>query len=156
MGFLSKLFGGSAGELVDAAGGLIDKIDAAHMGKKEFQIELQRMVAERDQRIMTEVMNEVNAKRDIMVAELQHGDPYTKRARPTVIYSGLFVVAATIVGSYLGKEIAVPADYWYVWGAVCMTYVLGRSYEKGANGKEVPRSIEMITGTKRSHAALLD
>lgn len=108
----------------------------------------------------------VKASRDIMVAELEQGDNYTKRARPTIIYIGLAAVVfnyvflpfvnrimewVTLLGDKSLEKfgsltpIDLPADFWYVWGGVCSIYALGRSAEKRGARSQV---LGWITGNK--------
>ena len=96
-----------------------------------------------------EAEGEIQAKRDIIVAELQHGDGFTKRARPMVVYVGLgamvfnycfipffkFIIGiiAQLGGSTITitpEPFALPPEFWWAWGGVLSIYVVGRSAEK--------------------------
>ena len=87
-----------------------------------------------------------------MVAELDQGDNYTKRARPTIAYAGLaFILLDHVLLPYIsffsGREvpdITLPADFWYVWGAVCSVWAIGRTMEKRGSMSKVTK---MITGS---------
>jgi hypothetical protein len=110
----------------------------------------------------------VNASKEIIVAELNQGDLYTKRARPTVIYAGLAmmfltevlipaivkIIQAFRVGQITEVQIEaihqigqldLPPEFWVAWGGVVSVYAVGRSAEKrGA----VNKVVEWITGNK--------
>jgi hypothetical protein len=105
-----------------------------------------------------EASREANQK-EVIVAELNQGDLFTKRARPSIIYFGLAVIglnhvilpwAAWMIVNIFSKTvelpiIELPAEFWYTWGGVCSVYVWGRTKEKsGAKDK----LIGMITGNK--------
>lgn len=96
-----------------------------------------------------EAEGEIHAKRDIIVAELQQSDNFTKRARPAVVYTGLgamvfnycfipffkFVIGviAQLGGSTITitpEPFALPPEFWWAWGGVLSVYVVGRSVEK--------------------------
>lgn len=131
--------------------------------KAQAALEIQRLVEARDHTLIT-------ASKEIMVAELQQADKYTKRARPTIIYVGLGAVVFTHVFVPFANRviewitiakygalpealiqlpsISLPTDFWYVWGGVCSVYALGRTAEK----KGIRHSIVgMITGNKETH-----
>lgn len=86
----------------------------------------------------------VEKKAEVMVAELQQGDNYTKRARPTIIYVGLLAVvlnnilfpwvtwvALTFAENAIKlPSIELPAEFWYAWGGVAGIYAFRRTSEK--------------------------
>jgi len=80
----------------------------------------------------------VEAKKDVMVAELQQGDNYTKRARPTVVYAGLVAlflnhILLPWVTFFTGKvlpTIELPTEFWFAWGGVVGVYAFTRGQEK--------------------------
>lgn len=110
----------------------------------------------------------IDAQKEIIVAEMNQGDNYTKRARPSVVYFGLIfiglvhvlfpivikIVLAFRFGNLSSMQIAelsnllkltLPAEFWLAWGSVVSIWEIGRSAEKrGANNKV----IDMITGRK--------
>lgn len=78
------------------------------------------------------------SEQDIIVAELEQDDKFTKRARPSVIYFGLIIifinhVVAPFVTLFAREEmvsIYLPEQFWWAWGSVLSVYILGRSGEK--------------------------
>jgi len=86
----------------------------------------------------------INAKKEVMLAELQQDDLYTKRARPTVIYAGLAILFVNYVllpwivyfshGAMNIPKIVMPDAFWYAWGGVAGVYSFQRTREKIARG----------------------
>lgn len=142
MSWLKKLFTGGVGEAVEKIGGMVERVSAGHLGKKELKLEVEKMLHERDMTTMAQVTAEIGAKEKVMVAELQQGDSYTKRARPSIVYAGLLAAFIDAIG-YI--EFTMPTDFWYVWGGVCGIYAIGRSAEKRGNGNKLTRA---ITGSR--------
>lgn len=145
MSFLSKLFSGGTGELVEGITGLVGKFKADPEKKMEFKLELQKLIAARDAQLSQEILAETRAKAQVMTAELRQGDTYTKRLRPTIGYSGLALVVLVVVAQMFGKQVTVPMEFWVAWGGLVGVYSIGRTAEKrGAAGKVV----SAITGSK--------
>lgn len=80
-----------------------------------------------------------DSRSKVLVAELQQSDKYTKRARPSIIYVGLFVIVFNYVlvqpimalfGHPDFVPINLPALFWATWGGITGTYSIGRSLEK--------------------------
>lgn len=112
--------------------------------KAQAELQLQEMLQERENAV-------IEAQQSIIVAEMQQADNYTKRARPTLVYAGLFFIFLVHVCfpliAYFTKEqlpgLSLPEEFWWAWSGVCGIWVIGRSAEKrGAAGKVV----SMITG----------
>ena len=79
--------------------------------------------------------------------------PYTRAARPTVIYVGLLFIAmihvvipaiAFFTNRPVG-DINLPEEFWWTWGAVVTTWFVGRSYEKVNTPNTYSR---LITGSR--------
>jgi hypothetical protein len=102
---------------------------------------------------------ELEAQKEIIVAEMHQGDNFTKRARPSIIYTGLGVIIynsvlpslVSLFSQVLGTAAIVivpinpPAEFWVAWGGVVSIYAWGRSREK-MNG--VDKVSAMITGSR--------
>ena len=89
MSFISKILGGGAKELFGGVDKLIGRFKASPEEKQAFKLEFEKLVQQRDSEIEDTIRAELGAKERVLVAELQQGDNYTKRARPTVVYAGL-------------------------------------------------------------------
>ncbi len=84
MGWLGRIFGGGLGSLLGQVGGLIDRFKLPPGEKQKFMLEMETLVQKRDSEIEETIRAELGAKERVLGAELQQGDNYTKRARPTV------------------------------------------------------------------------
>jgi hypothetical protein len=86
---------------------------------------------------------ELDAKKNIMMAELNQDDRYTKRARPTVVYVGLVFILLELLGLRhiimhymdIAPRLIENSDQVFkmflgVWGSVLGVYSIGRSVEK--------------------------
>lgn len=151
------------GGAFDFAKGLLDRFwpeQASEEDKLAALKQMAPMLEQREQAI-------VEAKKSVLVAEMQQGDTYTKRARPTIVYAGLALIflnwaveAGLKIVSALQidaldpaqietlrsvTEISLPGEFWAAWSGVVGIYAIGRSAEKrGVTGKIV----SMITGNK--------
>lgn len=150
MNWLNKLFSAGVGQAVEQIGGVVERVSAGHLGKKEMQLELEKMLHERDTALIAQLTTEITSKEKIMVAELQQGDKFTKRARPTIVYVGLLAALFDGLG-YDWAKFTMPPDFWYIWGGVCSVWVIGRSAEKygAANGL-----VKAITGNGKGSKIL--
>lgn len=137
---LGELIGGITG-LSGLVSSVLDRFWPPQMEEKDkaamqaaLTIQLEEFIARREA-----------AQRDVMVEELRQGDPYTKRARPTIVYAGLaFIflvhVALPVAGwvSVIARgaplpdapALALPAEFWWAWTGVCGLYAIGRTIEK--------------------------
>jgi len=153
------------GSVADLAKGLVDRFFPPDASPE------QKLAAQ--QALADEINRRDDAKSKIMVAELNQGDNYTKRARPTVVYGGLAMIGINyVLFPFLARLVAagslwlgaageltstmtallaplpLPGEFWVAWGGVVSTWVLGRSLEKrGATGA-LGKIAGMITGTK--------
>ena len=138
------------GSVADLAKGLVDRFLPAKMTgaeKAQAQIQLQEVLDRRETAL-------IESQKSIIVSEMQQADNYTKRARPTLVYAGLFFIflvhvlfpiAAFFTNKPMPSSLSLPAEFWWAWSGVCGVWVIGRSAEKrGAAGK----LINMVTGTK--------
>jgi hypothetical protein len=135
--FISKAVGGSLGKTVSAIGDTVKKFVTTEKDRMQLQLELETILQKRDSEVEQTIRAELNAKSEFIKAELEQGDNYTKRARPTILYSGVaLVVVNSILGwvaSFTGNDIPTlnaPTEFWYAWGGMCSAYVIGRSAEK--------------------------
>jgi len=133
------------GSIADLAKGIIDKIwppQADPNEKLRAETELRRMLQERENAV-------IEAQRAIMVAEMQQGDAYTKRARPTVVYAGLvFIflvhVAFPIISWFTRQklpDLALPEQFWWAWSGVVAVWFIGRSAERRGVGGQIVKAI---------------
>ena len=137
------------GSIADLAKGLVDRfLPPAMTGeqKAQAQIQMQEILEKRETTL-------IDAQKSIIVSEMQQSDNFAKRARPSLVYSGLLFiflvhVAFPIVAFFTNKpmpSLILPTEFWYAWTGVCSAWIIGRSAEKkGATGSV----ISLLTGNK--------
>jgi hypothetical protein len=115
----------------------------------------QEELRQRDAELSALKSQQAETKRDIIQAELQQGDNFTKRARPMVVYAGLVFIFVNYVvlppifalaGKPLGPSgvFDLPSNFWTAWGGIVATWSIGRSFEKVGVSN---RMVRMITGS---------
>ena len=138
MSWISDILGGSVGTIVKQVGAVIDKFTLSGEEKEKFKIEMEDLLQRRDSEVEKTIRAELQAKERILVAELQQGDRYTKRARPTVVYAGLgfiflnycIIPAAQSIAGVMIEPFALPTEFWVGWSGIVATWSIGRSAEK--------------------------
>ena len=137
-GLLERLFGVGKGGIIGAVGKVIDDLHTSDEEKADAKLAVQRLMLERQEQADKMLRAELDAQREITVAELRQDDEYTKRARPSVVYMGLGAMAvnyvllpwaARIWGADL-PPIELPEAFWIAWGGVTGVYAIGRTAEK--------------------------
>lgn len=141
MSIFSKLFGGGLSGVIDSIKDVIDKFTLTKEEKQEFQLEMQSRLMQIEQELETTYRTEIESRADIIKSEMAQGDLYTKRARPTVIYTGLaFIFLVYVILPFIaylsGKDpeampdVQLPAEFWWAWATIVSVYGAGRSAEK--------------------------
>jgi len=137
------------GSVFDFAKGLMDKIwppQADPNEKIKAQFALQEMLEQRENSL-------IQAQKEIIVAEMSQADNFTKRARPMLVYAGLFFIFMVHVFfpmlTWFSKQqlpqLTLPDDFWWAWGSVVGIWSIGRSAEKFGNASKI---VGAITGSK--------
>jgi hypothetical protein len=133
------------GSIADLAKTCIEKWGPQDPAEKaQATLEMQRVLQERENAV-------VNAQKEIIVSEMSQGDAYTKRTRPTVVYTGLVFILLVHVVFPLAKasiillrdtppeailalnqasQISLPDQFWWAWTGLCGIWMIGRSREK--------------------------
>ncbi len=160
MSWFGKLFSGGVGSVITAVGDVADRFIETDDEKRLFKQEMAVIVQARESELEQTIRAELSAKERILVAELNQGDNYTKRARPTVVYFGLVLIGVNYCvfpvlaafADYNGPlALPLPTEFWAAWGGIVATWSIGRSAEKRGASSPISR---MITGNKPTH--LLD
>ncbi len=143
------------GGIVNALSGVVDKFIQTPDEKAAFELKAAELIQARDSEIEQTHRTEMQAKERVLVAELQQGDKFTKRARPSLVYSGLiFAFLEVAVRVFLtlksqgmpeGMDTIVPVQFWAAWTGVTGTWVIGRSVERRGVQNKI---VSLITGTK--------
>ncbi len=147
MSIFSKILGTGTKEILSGVGNIIGKFKMSPAEKESFKLQLESLLQKRDSEIEETYRNEVNAKSEIIKAELAQGDNYTKRARPTVVYMGLFFIFLELLGlrhlvlsniyenedmlkAMIAQSDSIFNTFLITWGGVVGVYGIGRSFEK--------------------------
>ena len=159
-GWLSKLFSGSIVEIGEGIASIADRFIQSADEKAVFRLEMERLLQARDAELEATIRTELQSKERIMVAELQSGDSYTRRARPTMAYFGMVVILLNYIilpwAGYFLKEgvpppIVMPAEFWYAWAGVVGVWSIGRTMERRGSQQEL---VKIVTG-KQNQPSLL-
>jgi hypothetical protein len=94
--------------------------------------------ADRDKYASETMQVELETRTRTIEAEMAQGDNYTKRARPTLVYSGLvmffleFIIRAvlTLRGLSMPEGTIVPGPFIIGWSGAVSVWMVGRSAEK--------------------------
>ena len=138
MSWIGDIFGGTAKGLFEGVDKLISRFKVSETDKQDFKIALEKLLQARDSEMEHTFRTELGAKERVLVSELKQGDKYTKRARPSVVYAGLFFIflnyciipIAQQLASVEIKPTELPAEFWWAWGGICSTWMIGRSAER--------------------------
>jgi len=142
MSWISDLIGGSAGQVIESIGDTVKKFVTTDKDRAEFNLELQKIIAQRNSELETSLQVTLQAKERIIVAEMNQTDNYTKRARPTLVYAGLAMIAINyVVAPWFGlAQFQLPAEFWMAWGGAVSVWSIGRSFEKTGTPNKVAGS----------------
>lgn len=155
MGWLANLLGGNLGPVLNEVGSLVDQFHLSGEEKQQFKLKMEKLLQKRGSEMEITLRSTLQAKERILVAELQQGDSYTKRARPSVIYAGLLFIffnysLVPAIGYLLGKVIPpleLPAAFWAGWSGIVATWTIGRTMEKRGRSDRLTNA---ITGSAKS------
>jgi len=152
MSWLTNLFSGTAGGIVDSIANVADRFIQTDEEKNEFKLKVMNLVQQRDTEIESTARTELETKSKIIAAEMAQDDNYTKRARPTVVYFGLIVIAfnyclVPVVALILSKNIPLlelPGEFWAAWGGIVSLWTIGRSAEKRGVDNRLTKMAEKL------------
>lgn len=139
MGFLNKIFGKGISDVINDVANVVDRFSLSKEEKQAFQLELQSRLLKMEQELEETYRAELEARKEIIKAEMAQGDAFTKRARPAIVYAGLifiFIIYVLVpVFAYIGggvriPNIELPEEFWWSWSTVVGIYGVGRSAEK--------------------------
>ncbi len=156
MSWLTDIFSGTVGGVLKNVSSAVDELHLSAEEKENLKLNFEKILQQRESVLNFTIQTELKAKEQILIAELKQDDNYTKRARPTVVYSGLFFIGYIYclvpVLSHLLKlnipTLNLPSEFWLGWSGIVATWSVGRSMEKmGAANKFSNK----ITGGVKSH-----
>lgn len=148
MSWFSDIFSGGVQGLMDGAKGIISQFHLSPEDKKKFELEMEALVQKRMSELENTARMELQAKERVLVAELQQGDKFTKRARPMVVYAGLIFIIWNYCVVPIWHKVAfpLPTEFWVAWGGIVGTWAIGRSAEKIKSGGLIGKAANVITG----------
>ena len=85
MSWVTDLIGGGTATVIGEVGKIVDQFHMSDQEKRQFKLEMEALLQKRDGEIEQTLRAEMEAKERVLIAELNQGDNYTKRARPTVV-----------------------------------------------------------------------
>ena len=149
---ISSILTAGASDLINSLGSTIKKFVTTDSDRMLMQNELEVILQKRDSELEQTLRKELETKERVITSELQQGDNYTKRARPTVVYFGLLVILynyCIVPTIQMLKDIplelfVLPTEFWLAWGGIVATWSIGRSSEKRGNKDKVT---SFITGS---------
>ncbi|MDE1466030.1 3TM-type holin [Spartinivicinus poritis] len=160
MSWLTNIFSNGISSAIGKAGELIDNFHLSEEEKQQFTLEMQKILNARDNAIEKTIQQEIESREKVMVTELNQGDNYTKRARPSVVYFGLAIISVNYIvvplliylsGKPQVQPFSLPTEFWLAWSGVVSTWSIGRSVEKTKGFNKYTKG---ITGSK--HYSLLN
>lgn len=152
MSFLKTISNLATGGLVQGIGEVADRFITTDDEKQQFQLQVEEMISQRQAAVEDSLQAELQAKERIIVAEMNQGDTYTKRARPTVVYAGLAIIAFNYclvpavqsLGGGTLQPFTLPVEFWMAWGGCVGIWTIGRSAEKRGTNNQATR---LVTGS---------
>lgn len=168
MSWLGDIVGSGIEGIIGEVGDAVDELHLSGEEKQTFTLKLHEAVQGTMDKLLQSINSVLAAKERVLVAELEQGDRFTKRARPSVVYVGLafigvnyvlFPCLAWILALIAGiwnvqlpelPSLALPGHFWAAWGGVCGTYAIGRSVEKAKIGGILGRVARVITGEEKT------
>lgn len=153
MSWLTSLFSSGTQGIVSGIGDVVDRFVTTGDEQNAMKLELEKVVTARMAMASEQANTEMQAKERIIVAELNQGDRFTKRMRPSLGYFGMLVIfynycVVPTVGLFSAMPVepfSLPTEFWIAWGGMMATYSVGRSMEKRGDGNKVTNA---ITGNK--------
>lgn len=141
MPFFRKIFSGGVKDVVESIGSVADKFIHTKEEKEQARIEMMSRLMQIESELEETYKTEIQSRAEIIKAEMAQGDNFTKRARPTIVYSGLIFICIVYVIvpvlAYISgqppeamPQIELPSEFWWAWATVVGVYGVGRSAEK--------------------------
>ena len=153
MSFLKTISNLATGGLAQGIGDLADRFITTDAEKQQFQLQVEEMISKRQAVVEDSLQAELQAKERIIVAEMNQGDTYTKRARPTLVYMGMVVIAYNyclvptlqVLNGLPVAPFDLPFEFWTAWGGCVGIWSIGRSAEKRGTNNQATR---LVTGSQ--------
>lgn len=139
-------------ELLKSGFNLVDELHTSDEEKSEAKLKLQQMVLQHEQIMESTITQQIKSREAIIVAEMQNGDNFTKRARPAVIYTFLGIVVLNYcifptVGHFLKMpmpQLELPKEAWNFFTVAFSVYGVGRTWEKVKGAGGIVKSVKSL------------
>jgi hypothetical protein len=142
--WLKKIGSVLGGNIIKDVADVVDRFHMSGEDKAKLNIEMERVVNSRVAEHEETARAEINARARVIEAEMEHGTAYAKNARPSVVYAGLLFTLLQMT-ELVGK---VPEEFWWAWGGICSTWVVGRTVERVSGTKNA--AVSAVTGSAKS------
>ncbi len=145
---LKDLLGGVFGKVLEQGAAIADEFTLSKEEREEFRQKDAERMLKLQQAVEETVQARYAAVASTIRAEMEHGDSFTKRARPSLVYTGLAMFVGQMIGSGFGVTFTIPEQFIFTWGGVCGVWVLGRSVErvKTKNNGIIGKVADAVTG----------
>jgi hypothetical protein len=158
--WLAKIFGANLGDTVSKVTDAAAKFAEGHLGKKELHLQLETIIHKEFMKRASLAETELDLKTQVMVAELQQEDLYTKRTRPKIARTGLWIIvfnycvipSIQLLVSFSSEyeiniePFALPGYFWAAWGSIVAVYGVGKSLENFGINNQIT---QLMTGGKK-------
>jgi len=171
--WLTNLLGGGLVKIGKGISEIVDTYKMTDDEKAAFKLDMETLLQKRDSEIERTIQKELDTAARVIEAEMAQDDNYTKRARPTVIYTGLLMyflnsvilpklaVLAAFISSPESQQlviaalqpITIPDAFTVAWGSVVAIYSGGRTLEKRGARSAVAQA---MTGNGQGIKALFN
>lgn len=149
MSIWAKLFSGGVSSLVDSLGSAIDDNTTSKEEVLEAKAKMREILNARESEADKNFRAELEARQEVIKAEMAQGDGYTKRARPSLVYVGLIFIGLVHVVmpmfAFFAQrempELTLPPEFWWAWGSVVSVWSVGRSTEKNGARNKLTKAI---------------
>lgn len=155
MNLIGKITNLFTGGLVDTVADVADRFIETDDEKRQFKLQVEQLITNRITEAENTARSIIESRAKVMTAELQQGDNYTKRARPTLIYFGMLMIflnylVIPLIQTLKGVAVEpfiLPVEFWVAWGGAVSVYTIGRSFEKAGASNRLSRA---ATGNQAS------
>jgi hypothetical protein len=126
------------GGLIEQVGNVVDRFVTTDAEKAALKLEAEKVILSHIQASEKSIQTEMEQKASIIRAEMESGDDYTRRARPSVVYVGLAAIVLNhVIAPWISHlsgagvpEITLPTEFWWAWGGTVSVWFIGRSAER--------------------------
>lgn len=175
MAWWKRIFSSAGKGILDSVGDILDDHITSKEEKAEILVKLEQVFQARLTELEVTARAEMESTVRVIEAEMQQDDNYTKRARPTIIYTGLaiavlklIVIPFAIVPAFLAvgdsamveyfdklavERMPLEVEFFGAWAVVCSVYAWGRTREKQGDRSAISQA---MTGNGKGIISIFD